>query len=1345
MHKDLKRREILYDKLRVDRIDFDKLNEITQVLYEIAFCMILYDRIASFSEAEFPLSGSIFSIAYYALPFIAMVRLFICYRPKEAAIKGGTALLLCLLISHFNYGRVVKVFFLLALGSVEIDYRSLLKHISIFSFAILFLEYIASFAGLIYNTGDVSSRRITAILGTINSSDAASWILFAAIALFVAGGLPTYVSFVVLLICHLLSKFYFSSDTSTYASLVLMLLILYGFLEEKFSDNNPVFKVIKKIINIVAVVLTPVLTAFIVIFVVLYNNGNAFAYKIDDLIHKRLVYAAAIYNDSGIGLWGTWGYNVYGEAFTTDLTYTYLDDSYINLLVNYGIIFTVIVLSCWIYMIVKAIKTDNRRLVFATIALSLHSFEEGHFLDDFFSNYLVLIPFYSAWIVPDKLLNFKKPVVNIKFIKKAVLIIEAVIVYLLLFTPAVSRSRTFMEISGLDDEYAFSFPVMLAIGLVFGFAFIFTYICYKLLDKNKNRIVIVLCAAYVLAVFAVYVITGSILKNYSEQYKERLFADTQAINLITEAATEPVYADVLPEIYYNEFEGIKRSLYSGHDLARTGTSTIIVDSTDTRQMKMMRRGWLYAQLTDTTSVYTNDKSVETALVDAGYHLAGYYYTENEVNVSEKYFAQVNIDKDKVTFSGTIKLKGDKKPWADRICVINASNEDGSMGSVNISAKDLDENNEIDFVATFATNGKQFDLSITGDNSYNFEIVSYELTDDTQVTFEKTYSTDDFYSYSVNGGLTLTLRTNGSENESFIGTDSLGKLVIAKGDKTVYEGNIYPDQLIAPSDTSVSDIMEYDVSYKGSSTYTASITLAQDVDLDITKITYRSYPDIDEHNFYNDDYQIVRTEFFDLEGNKAANTLGQYATEFEYDKNENVTDVRYYGEDYELMLISQGYAEVKRVYNDLNYIIEESYYGLDGEPVLCTNGYASLRQEVDVEGNPTHIWYYDTEGNPIITASGYAELVREYNSDNKATYEAYYDTEGNRIDMAQGYSGCRYDYDDSGRINVIIYLDEEDYPVMTTYGYSEVHREYDERGRVTVETYYGTVGEIMEIEAGYATVVKEYDDDGNNISIRYFGIETSEGYTEVNRKFDSQGRIIYEEKRDSDGNLIILSGAYCACSREYDEDGNVSVVIYYGEDGNPILIGGEYAEVHYRYDDNKLVNFEAFYDGYGNKVTRSACYHALGYEYDEEENKSVIRYYGTDDNLLLINDQYCEVHRTYDDLKRTATESYYGLSGEKVTLSAGYHMVEYEYDEVNNISALKYYDENGNPTLINSGVFEIRRTFNENKKIIREEYYGLDGNSIANTSGVAYIEREYYDDGTISGEFKYDINNNLIVQ
>ena len=86
MHKDLKRRkrikrvgkvrrvrrvkrrksilrlrieEILYDKLRIDRIDFDKLNEITQVLYEIAFCMILYDRIASFSKAEFPTNFTI--------------------------------------------------------------------------------------------------------------------------------------------------------------------------------------------------------------------------------------------------------------------------------------------------------------------------------------------------------------------------------------------------------------------------------------------------------------------------------------------------------------------------------------------------------------------------------------------------------------------------------------------------------------------------------------------------------------------------------------------------------------------------------------------------------------------------------------------------------------------------------------------------------------------------------------------------------------------------------------------------------------------------------------------------------------------------------------------------------------------------------------------------------------------------------------------------------------------------------------------------------------------------------------------------------------------------------------
>ena len=154
-------------------------------------------------------------------------------------------------------------------------------------------------------------------------------------------------NYLVILIMALLIYFVSNSRTSVIGLLLLLVLIfLSQKLKIKYLYNN-FFKFI--IIN-----LPIIFIALTLIFVNLYNNHNEFVIKVNEILSNRIFYASSFLNEYDINLLGNKiNYISTQEAKLISERASVLDNSYLSLVLNYGILTFIIIY----YLLRKIINT----------------------------------------------------------------------------------------------------------------------------------------------------------------------------------------------------------------------------------------------------------------------------------------------------------------------------------------------------------------------------------------------------------------------------------------------------------------------------------------------------------------------------------------------------------------------------------------------------------------------------------------------------------------------------------------------------------------------------------------------------------------------------------------------------------------------------------------------------------------------------------------------------------------------------------------------------------------------------------------------------------------------------
>lgn len=1054
----------------------------------------------------------------------------------------------------------------LTIGAVGVYYRRLLKLYSVAVGTVLVLAILGSMGGAIENFVYLKSGVLRSSWGICYPTDLASYFVYLSVVLWILGDtVPLWSVLILPSISFIISYFVAGSTTSVYCSIILLLMVLWQLLDDRYSKGRTGWKRAEKLVRSLSIMTFPVCAAFMFLMMRAYWSGAAFAYVADSRMSGRLRLAVNALQNHGIRLLGS-TFDQIGGGFSTFINknYNFIDSSYPLILIRYGALFFLIIMFLWVRLSYQAARSGKQRLMLGMALIAFHSLSEHHFTEVNY-NIILLLPFAAMYsdqaavkgrievrssnsVMEAVVFRFRELWGSSRVCRKgrgAACCAVALFIWLA-FPRGLSWMRTICTKAGLSGggrNGVIVCLILLCLLIVTGFFLFLLLGLFGMWRKGGGwkPSVLALSALCFVMLLGVYVKGDRMIRDAEEQYQKLLDADQSAMETIVAAKTGRVYVDQLPELYRRRFGAISSSVFAGDELAR-GKHVTAVMARDHDSKCFISRGFLYTEISDYHSVYTNDTAVITRLKQRGYQLRGYYNTERSVDLKSE--AEANA----LTYSeeSGLQTRGSAHSLIHGPYLNLLKGKYTVRYMLQMSKDSVSQNMEDTPVAMLRVS-----------NAYGQEVVATK----------QVYCGD----FSADGMLTAEL--------SFSIEESIGVefLMLTEEGKSVF----------------------------------------------IREIVYQKTPDYDVHSTYNARHQNIRDEYYDLEGNAAVLPEGYFAVEYEYDSAGNISVLRYYDPENQPVKLSYGYAELHRRYNGKKQVVREEYYDIHSKPTARPTGQAAVEKKYDEKGRVIAEWYYDTEEEPVVLSSGYAAWRRIYNEKDRSVREEYYNAEGRLTALISGLAIIEKSYDEAGNSVVERYYGVDGKPVQVSYGYAELHQMYNEKKQIIREEYYNLEGKPTVLDTGQAAVARSYDEAGNIVVERYYGIDSkpvllSYGYAELHRMYNEKKQTIREEYYDTEGQLMALKTGQAAVERVYDKAGNVSAERYYDVEGNSVKLSYGLAEVRRSYNEKRQIIREEYYDTAGNPTILKAGQAAVEKDYDVAGNLIVERYYDISGELIATH-------------------------------------------------------------------------------------------------------------------------------
>ena len=184
----------------------------------------------------------------------------------------------------------------------------------------------------------------------------------------------------------------------------IILLILVSFMYPIITKNN------RTVWNILLCWGAPLCAAFSWLLILLYKFGSGLAVSIDRLMSYRLSITNNMLAKYGIKLFGQYfsqhGYG--GGISETQVTYSYVDMSFVRIVMMFGIVFFVILMILTVIKMRYFIRTKDYLLPLIMLVVSICSIADQHFFD--FSYNVFLLTIFIGPISAGDIYNNSKPV-----------------------------------------------------------------------------------------------------------------------------------------------------------------------------------------------------------------------------------------------------------------------------------------------------------------------------------------------------------------------------------------------------------------------------------------------------------------------------------------------------------------------------------------------------------------------------------------------------------------------------------------------------------------------------------------------------------------------------------------------------------------------------------------------------------------------------------------------------------------------------------------------------------------------------------------------------------------------
>ena len=366
------------------------------VLYGIVLARCIYET-TMFSQQI--LTGTFrFVLAAMVLYVAAKVVFSHQYDRKEQIGAALFVILFGIVAFSTGYYELLEPALLIA-GAKNVRFDNILKVYTVVAAVMLFVAAIASQTGIIADVIGYSPRNAAAArhsYGVIYPTDFAAHIFYLILALCclevwykTAGDRwLKWVRWIIVIIAAAFIYMKSGAFTSTVCLIGFMLLTGFVYLLDKKKWADKVCDKLKDL---------PILwSGLFLTLSYFYSESSTIMTKIDAALSQRLTVSHRVWNDYGLKLFGQfieeqgWG----GVADPTKIDpakYFFIDDMYLRMLFEYGIIVFAVMLILLIVISHKAVKAGKYVLFAAIVLIGVHSFMEHHLMEIAYDPFILLL------------------------------------------------------------------------------------------------------------------------------------------------------------------------------------------------------------------------------------------------------------------------------------------------------------------------------------------------------------------------------------------------------------------------------------------------------------------------------------------------------------------------------------------------------------------------------------------------------------------------------------------------------------------------------------------------------------------------------------------------------------------------------------------------------------------------------------------------------------------------------------------------------------------------------------------------------------------------------------------
>lgn len=273
-------------------------------------------------------------------------------------------------------------------GAKDVHFEKILNMYIVLGIFIMLLAFMLSRFGIIEDLNYLSSRgnRLRHSFGSIYPTDFAAHIFYLSLAI-VSKGEQSVKTWKLLFLLAMGGMTFAFCDARTSAICLLFMAFALG--EYYFIVN---YKNLKKICFEAGQFSYIVCATFFIGLSFFYKMGNSFFEKLNQMLSLRLQFSNKAINEYGFSIFGQFveEFGLGGSTEGHEINF-FIDDSYLRILIEYGVVVFVLILVMFWISYRRLIQFQKEIMAIAFIAISFHCFMEHHMIEIVYNPFVLVL------------------------------------------------------------------------------------------------------------------------------------------------------------------------------------------------------------------------------------------------------------------------------------------------------------------------------------------------------------------------------------------------------------------------------------------------------------------------------------------------------------------------------------------------------------------------------------------------------------------------------------------------------------------------------------------------------------------------------------------------------------------------------------------------------------------------------------------------------------------------------------------------------------------------------------------------------------------------------------------